>query len=169
MAAARSATPATRALDRGGVAYVTHSYAFSASSGDIGLQAAVALDVDPRRILKTLVVVADEVHALAVLAVADTLDLKAMAAALGSRRCHLAPIPDAQRVTGFIKGGISPFGTRRALPTVIDSGAFGFPCVLINGGRRGLQVELAPTDIRRMTCGQRADIARQLLNTGDSF
>ena len=143
-----AATPATAALGRAGVGFRTHLYAFAPAADGIGRQAARALAVPPERLLKTLVVdLGDAGLALAILGVDRSLDLKAVARALGGKRATLAPLAAAERATGYVKGGISPFGLRRPLPAVVDRAALGAATVLVNGGRRGVQLELAPADL----------------------
>ncbi len=145
---ATGGTPATTALARLGVAYTLHEYAFEAGCEPIGLQAASRLGIAPARLLKTLVVEPDGAPlAMALLAVDRTLDLKALARALGVKRAAMAPVAVAERATGYVKGGISPFGQRRRLAAVVDRAALGFAKVLVNGGRRGLQIELPPDDL----------------------
>lgn len=136
-----------------------HDPAVAAADG-FGLEAAAALGVPPERVLKTLVATVDGSLAVAVLPVTARLDLKALAAALGGKRAAMADPADAERATGYVVGGISPLGQRRALPTVLDAGAARHPTVLVSGGRRGLDVELAPGDLARLTKAVLADVAR---------
>jgi Cys-tRNA(Pro)/Cys-tRNA(Cys) deacylase len=158
---ARGATPATRLLDRAGIEYGLHAYDFAPGDDGIGLQAALALGVAPARVLKTLVVELDAKSlALALLAVDRTLDLKATAEALGGKRARLASVPAAERATGYVKGGISPFATRRPLPTALDAAARDHERVLVNGGRRGLQIELASADLAQLLEARVGPIAR---------
>ena len=125
-----------------------------------GLDAAAALGVDPHRIFKTLVVAVDGQLAVAVVPVAGELDLKAFADALGGRRAEMAEPAAAERATGYVVGGISPIGQRRALRTVLDTSATGQATILVSAGRRGLQVELAPADVVAVTSASVAAIAR---------
>ena len=125
-----------------------------------GQVAAVALGVDPARVLKTLVTSVDGVLTVAVLPVTSRLDLKALAEAVGGKRADMADRRDAERATGYVVGGISPLGQRRPLPTVVDVGAAELPAVLVSGGRRGLDVELASADLIRLTQATVAPIAR---------
>ncbi len=145
------ATPATVALDRLGVTYRRHPYAHDPAAASYGLEAAQALGVAPERVLKTLLV--DTGHGLAVgiVPVAGQLDLKAMAAALGVKGVRMADTAAAERSTGYVVGGISPVGQRRALPTVLDESAFGHPTVYVSGGRRGFDLELAADDLVTVT------------------
>ena len=158
-----AATPATTALARAGVEHAVHPYAHDpavAAADGFGLEAAAALQVAPERVLKTLVADVDGHLAVAVLPVTGRLDLKALAAALGGKRAAMAEPAAAERATGYVVGGISPLGQRRRLPTVVDASATGHPTVLVSGGRRGLDVELAPADLVRLTGAVVAAVAR---------
>ncbi len=120
----------------------------------------MALGEDPARVFKTLVVAVDGALAVAILPASGELDLKAFAAALGGRRAELAEPAAAERATGYVIGGISPLGQRRRLPAVLDSSAEAFATILVSAGRRGLQVELAPADLARLTGARRGSIVR---------
>lgn len=147
-------TPATVALERAGVSFVPHSYQHDPSADSYGLEAAAALGVDPARVFKTLVVDTGSGLAVGVVPVAAKLDLKAIATALGAKRCTMADVAAAERSTGMVAGGISPVGQKRALPTVLDSSALEFSTVFVSGGRRGFDVELAPADLQLLTRGR---------------
>ncbi|MGQ7295635.1 Cys-tRNA(Pro) deacylase [Quadrisphaera sp. KR29] len=155
-------TPATAALAKAGVAHTVHPYhhdaAVSAEVG-YGLEAAHALGIDPARVYKTLVVEVDGALGVAVVPVSATLDLKAVGAALGGKRATMADPAAAERTTGYVRGGISPVGQRRRLPTVVDASALDQPTVLVSGGRRGLDVELAPADLIAVTGAFVASVA----------
>jgi Cys-tRNA(Pro)/Cys-tRNA(Cys) deacylase len=156
-----AATPAVRALERARVAHSLHPYDPEHSSDQGHGEAAVAaLGADPRQVFKTLVTQVDGALTVAVVPVSGTLDLKALAAAVGGRKATMADPADAQRATGYVLGGISPLGQRKALPTVVDSSALEFDTVLVSGGRRGLQLELAPADLVRLTRARTAPIGR---------
>ncbi|MFL5719127.1 MAG: Cys-tRNA(Pro) deacylase [Chloroflexota bacterium] len=165
------ATGGTRALDelrRAGVAHEAHEYEAVEAAGQnrkrrpsYGDDAAAALGLDPARIHKTLVVSVDGRFAVAVVAVAAELDLKAFADALRGRKATMAEPADAERATGYVRGGISPLGQRRRLPTVVDAAAGEWPTIYVSAGRRGLQVELAPADLIRLTAAISAPIARR--------
>ncbi len=103
----------------------------------------------PQRLFKTLIAAVDGALTVAVVPVAGTLDLKALAAAAGGKRAVLAEVTAAERATGYVTGGISPLGQRQRLPVVIDASALDHPTVFCSGGRRGLQIELAPADLAR--------------------
>lgn len=156
------ATPATVALTRAGVAHTLHPYAHADGERHFGDEATAALGLDPARVFKTLV--ADlgggrSALAVAVVPVAGHLDLKAFATALGAKKAAMADQAAAQRSSGYVLGGISPLGQRTALPTVVDASALDFPTVFVSAGRRGLQVELAPADLVRVTGAQVAPIS----------
>ena len=153
-------TPATVALKRAGVRARTHAYEHDPKAESYGLEAAEALGLDPARVFKTLVVQVDGRLHVAIVPVARQLDLKALAAAAGGKRAELAKVADAERATGYVAGGISPLGQKKALATVIDESALAHPTVFVSGGRRGLEIELAPEDLRRLTRASTAAIAR---------
>ncbi|MCL6608325.1 MAG: Cys-tRNA(Pro) deacylase [Geminicoccaceae bacterium] len=157
----RGGTPATTFLEARGITFRAHAYAFEASAGPIGEAAARALGVAPARLLKCLIVRSREGALAAVLLAADrTLDLEAAARALGSKRVELAPAAEAERATGYVVGGISPFGQRRRLPLLLDRAALDHSAVYVNGGRRGLQLELAPADLLTASEARIAELAR---------
>jgi Cys-tRNA(Pro)/Cys-tRNA(Cys) deacylase len=125
-----------------------------------GEAAVAALGADPRQVFKTLVARVEGALTVAVVPVAGTLDLKALAAATGGRKAVMADPADAERATGYVLGGISPLGQKKALPTVVDESALGFATVMVSAGRRGLQVELPPGDLVRLTKARTAPIGR---------
>ena len=148
-------------LARAKVAHTLHPYDPDHSSDQGHGEAAVAaLGADPRQVFKTLIARVDGALTVAVVPVSGTLDLKALAAAAGGRRAVMADPADAERSTGYVLGGISPLGQRKPLPTVVDASALGFPTVLVSAGRRGLQVELPPADLVRLTKARTAPIGR---------
>lgn len=153
-------TPAAAALDRAGIAYTLHTYHHDPSVASFGEEAATALEVDASRVFKTLVATTGHDLVVAVVPVVGQLDLKALAAAVGAKRMAMADVGDAERTTGYVAGGISPLGQRKRLATVIDASAEAWPTIYCSGGRRGLEVELAPTDLARATGGRFAPIAR---------
>jgi Cys-tRNA(Pro)/Cys-tRNA(Cys) deacylase len=157
-------TPALDALAAAGVPHVARPYDHDAStSAEVGYgeEAARALGADPARVFKTLVATAGDDHLLAVVPVAARLDLKALARAGGAKRAALAERADAERLTGSVVGAISPLGGRTRLPVILDASALGFPAILVSAGRRGLDVELAPEDLLRVSGGRAAPIARE--------
>jgi Cys-tRNA(Pro)/Cys-tRNA(Cys) deacylase len=157
-----AATPAVRTLERAGVAFSLHEYDPGAGGPGHGYGevAVAALGSDPAQVFKTLVTRVDGTLTVAVVPVSGQLDLKALAAAAGGRKAAMADPADAERTTGYVRGGISPLGQRKALPTVVDETALLFDTVLVSGGRRGLQVELPPADLVRLCRARTADIAR---------
>ena len=152
-------TPATLALDRTGVAYALATYDYDPNADRIGMQAAQALGVPPAQVLKTLIVRADGKPACVVLASDREVSMKKLAAALGAKTAEMMPPADAERITGYRVGGVSPFGQRKRLPTVIDAEAARLGLAYMNGGQRGLQVRLAPTDLVRLHAATVAEIA----------
>ncbi|NYG08512.1 Cys-tRNA(Pro)/Cys-tRNA(Cys) deacylase [Phycicoccus badiiscoriae] len=155
-----SGTPATTALTRLGLAFELHSYDHDPAAASYGLEAAAALSVPPGQVFKTLLVVGDSGLAVGVVPVDRQLDLKAVASALGLKKVAMAQPGDAERSTGYVVGGISPIGQKRALPTVVDSSALELERVYVSGGRRGLDISLAPTDLVAVTRATVASIAR---------
>ena len=146
MAGAR--TPATTALRRAGLVFRTHPYDAGGDPAGWGAAAAAALGLDPARVFKTLVAAVDDAGPLlAVVPVAGSLDLKALAAVRGGKRATMVPPADAERITGYVTGGIAPLGTRRRLAVLVDRSALDFATVFCSAGRRGLQLELSPGDL----------------------
>jgi Cys-tRNA(Pro)/Cys-tRNA(Cys) deacylase len=153
-------TPATAALTRAGIEFVVHDYEHDPAAPSFGLEAAEALGVEPDRVFKTLLAGADGRLVVGIVPVAGHLDLKALAAAVGAKRAAMADPRDAERATGYVVGGISPVGQKRPHPTVLDESALAHRTVFVSGGRRGLDVELAPGDLLSVTGGTTAAIAR---------
>ena len=149
------------ALERAGVAFEVRAYEHDPGAESYGLEAAASLGVDPARVFKTLLVEADGALAVGIVPVDTLLDLKAVAAVLGAKKAVMAQPADAERVTGYVVGGISPLGQRRRLPTVLDSSALEHPTVLVSGGRRGLDLELSPRDLLALVEGTAAPVARR--------
>lgn len=153
-------TPATVALTHAGIEFGLHPYAHDPRATSYGLEAAAALGQDPGRVFKTLVTIVDGRLVVAVVPVDTTLDLKALARALGGSRAAMADVGAAERATGYVTGGISPVGHRRPLPIVIDRRALSFRTVFVSAGRRGLDLELSPVDLVAVTGASTADLAR---------
>ena len=143
-------TRATKFLERAGVPFSIHTYGFDAEAASIGLHAAEALDEDPARVLKSLMVLVDGKPACAIVPADRTLSMKRLAAELGGKSAQLMPAADAERVSGYKIGGVSPFGQTRQLPVVIEQSALAQEFVYINGGQRGLQVRLDPAAAARV-------------------
>src|SRR5688572_20913700 len=155
-----SGTPATVALTAAGVAFTQHAYEHDPTARSFGLEAAEVLGLPAEQVFKTLVVDTGTGLAVAVVPVAGSLDLKATAAAFGVKRVSMADPAAVQRSSGYVVGGISPVGQKRALPTVVDESAEVFDVVYVSGGRRGLDLGLSPADLLRVTGAVVADVAR---------
>ena len=153
-------TPATLLLEREGVPHTVHTYEVDPQAASYGRAAAAALGVDPERMLKTLLATVDGRLVCGVVPVAGSLDLKALAVAVGGKRGVMAEPAVAERSTGYVVGGISPLGQRTRLPTVVDETAELWDTVVVSAGRRGLSVELAPADLVRLTGAVVADVSR---------
>lgn len=153
-------TPATATLDRDGVQYTVHSYHHDPAAPSYGLEAAQALGLDPSSMCKTLVVEVDGSLVVAVVPVTGRLDLKALANAVGGKRATMADPVVATRSSGYVVGGISPLGQRRALRTVVDESVTQLVTVYVSGGRRGFDIGLAPMDLCRLTEATCASITR---------
>lgn len=160
MSTASPRTPATVALDRAGVPYTPHVYEHHETATNFGAEAAAELGLREDQVFKTLVVQVDDRLVVAVVPVANRLDLKAIAAAVGGKKATLAAPDLAERRTGYVVGGISPVGQRTTLPTVLDASAQHYPTIFVSGGRRGFDIELAPGDLLAVTGGATASIAR---------
>ncbi|NBE80749.1 Cys-tRNA(Pro) deacylase [Micromonospora rubida] len=152
-------TPATALLNRRKIRHSTHPYDVSPDAPNYGALVAAALGVPPERVFKSLVAEVDGALAVAVVPVTGELDLKALAAALGGKRATMADRAVAERATGYVRGGISPIGQRKRLPTVLDASALGHETVYVSAGRRGLQLELAPADLVTLTDATTAALA----------
>jgi Cys-tRNA(Pro)/Cys-tRNA(Cys) deacylase len=152
-------TPATALLAREKIAHTLHPYDHDPRAEAFGDEAAAALGIPATRIFKTLIATLDGRLVCAVVPVAGRLDLKALAAALGGKRAELADPKQAERATGYVVGGISPLGQKTRLPVVIDASALEFETMCVSAGKRGLQVELAPADVVRLTSATTAPIA----------
>jgi len=156
----QSATPATLAAARAGVGFATHSYEHDPAVASYGEEAARAMGLPPEQVFKTLVADVDGQLTVAVVPVSASLDLKALAAAVGGKRATMADPALAERTTGYVRGGISPLGQRKALPTVLDASAQERRTVCVSAGRRGLEIELSPADLAGLTGATTAFIAR---------
>lgn len=151
-------TPATLALEKAKVAFKLHEYDYDPNAERIGMQAAEALGIEPARLLKTLMAKAGN-EVVCVLAPSDReVNLKRLASAAGAKSAAMLGAQEAERITGYHVGGISPFGQKKRARAFIDKSALQFPTILCNGGRRGLQVELTPADLVRVLGATAADI-----------
>jgi Cys-tRNA(Pro)/Cys-tRNA(Cys) deacylase len=153
-------TPATVALTKAGLPFSTHAYDHDPAAKSYGLEAAEALGLEAAQVFKTLLVEVDGNLAVGVVPVDRQLDLKAVASALGGKKAAMADPAAAERITGYVVGGISPIGQKRPLPTVVDSTATDHDTVYVSGGRRGLDLGLSPTDLISVTAARTAPIAR---------
>ncbi|MGH4027635.1 Cys-tRNA(Pro) deacylase [Actinomycetota bacterium Odt1-20B] len=153
-------TPATVALTAAGVAYTVHAYEHDPAHPSYGEEAAEAMGVSPDRVFKTLVAEVDGELTVAVVPVAGSLDLKALAAAVSGKRAVMADPAAAERTTGYVRGGISPLGQRKKLRTVLDDSASAHATICVSAGRRGLEVELAPADLAAQTGAVLAPVGR---------
>lgn len=160
MTAGSPSTPATVALDRAGVSYTPHVYDHHESATNFGEEAAAALGLREEQVFKTLVVSVDGALAVAIVPVANRLDLKAIAAAVGGKKATLADPALAEKRTGYVVGGISPVGQRSRIRTVLDESALAYDSIFVSGGRRGFDIEVAPADLARVTDAVSAAIAR---------
>ena len=153
-------TPATVALTAAGIPFDVRTYEHDPRAVSYGLEAADALGVEPERVFKTLLASLDGRLVVGIVPVSGQLDLKALARALGGSKAVMAEVAAAERATGYVAGGISPVGQRRSHPTVLDDSALGFATILVSGGRRGFDLELAPHDLVAITGAVTATIRR---------
>ena len=153
-------TPATVALTRAEIDFTLHPYAHDPRAQSYGLEAAEALGVEPERVFKTLMASLDGNLVVGIVPVTGQLDLKALARALGGSKAQMAEVATAERATGYVAGGISPVGQKRSHPTIVDESATTYETVYVSGGRRGLDLELAPTDLIKVTYATTAPITR---------
>ena len=157
---ASGGTPATVGLTRAGIDFTLHAYDHDPRADSYGLEAAEALGLDPARVFKTLMAEVDGRLAVAVVPVSGQLDLKALARALGGSRAAMAELGAAERATGYVAGGISPVGQKRRSRTVVDESALTHPTIYVSAGRRGLDLEIAPADLVRITEAVTAPVGR---------
>ena len=145
---ARGGTPAIVALNAAGVQFQLHEFEADPAERHYGQAAAIALGVGLDRVFKTLIATVDDSdHVVAIVPVSGQLSLKELAAAVRGKRAEMCLPETAQRLTGYVVGGISPFGQKRLLPTVIDETCVLFDSIFVSGGRRGLDIEIAPDDL----------------------
>jgi len=158
---APAGTPATVALTAAGLPFALHPYEHDPAAASYGLEAAEALGVEPDRVFKTLLADTELGLVVGVVPVTGLLDLKALASAVGAKRAAMADPAAAERRTGYVVGGISPIGQKTRHVTVVDETAQLFETVFVSGGKRGLDIELAPDDLLRATDGTYAAIAKE--------
>ncbi|GAB3057436.1 Cys-tRNA(Pro) deacylase [Sediminivirga luteola] len=154
-----AATPALRVLSMAGASYTLHQFEHNPHARSLGHEVCSQLGVDPERVLKTLMISVDDTLVTAVVPVSGQLDLRALASAVGGKRAQLAGIAEAERRTGYVRGGTSPLGQRNPSPTVVDITALDYETVLVSAGRRGMEIELSPHDLVLLTNAQVARIA----------
>lgn len=143
-------TRATQFLQQKRVSFTIHTYDYDPNADRIGMQAAEALGEDPSRVLKTLMALVDGKPVCVVVPSDREVSMKKLAAAFGGKSAQMMKPADAERATGYVVGGISPFGQKKMVPTVIEQAALAHDLVYLNGGQRGLQVRLNPTDLVRV-------------------
>jgi Cys-tRNA(Pro)/Cys-tRNA(Cys) deacylase len=148
------------ALTQAKVTFEVHAYDHDPAAQSYGTEAAEAMGVPPERVFKTLLADVDGKLTVAVVPVSGQLDLKALAAAVGGKKAAMADPAAAERTTGYVLGGISPLGQRKKLPTVVDESALDYETVFCSAGKRGLEIELAPADLVRLTSAHTAPIGR---------
>ncbi|RDE18797.1 Cys-tRNA(Pro) deacylase [Motiliproteus coralliicola] len=156
-------TPAVNCAKKAKISFRTHSYQHDPNTASYGDEAAQALGIDPQRVFKTLLVSLDgnpKKLAVGVVPVSGSLDLKAIGTCLKSKKVAMADPAEAQRATGYLLGGISPLGQKKRLPLILDQSAKSLETIHVSGGKRGLEIELAPADLLRLTGGQYGDIGR---------
>jgi len=149
----KGATPAMVMLERSGIEFAVHAFdhdLVDAEELGYGRAAAHALGVDESRVFKTLLAQSEKSAVVAIVPVSSQLSLKALAQVLGVKRCEMVSANDAQRITGYVVGGISPFGQKKKLLTVVDESASDLSTMFVSGGRRGLDIEVAPTELIRV-------------------
>jgi len=151
-------TPATKALEKAGIAFTLHEYDYDPNAQRIGLQAAEALGITPERVYKTLMAKAGGATVCVLVPSDREVSLKRLAAAAGAKDAAMLPPAEAERVTGYHVGGISPLGQRKRARTFIEQAALAHPTILVNGGKRGLQIEIAPGDLVRAIEAKAADL-----------
>ena len=156
-------TPAIEALKKAGIQYKLHEYSHDSHASSYGEEAATCLNVSPQQVFKTLIVSGDATDnskqlAVAIVPVSHQLDLKAVAKSLKTKKTNMADSTAAQNATGYILGGISPLGQKKRLPCTLDSSAENFKSIFVSGGKRGLEIEISPSDLVALCSAKTADI-----------
>lgn len=154
------ATPATKALQTAAIAFTEHPYAHDPRSNSYGLEAALALGCDPAEVFKTLICIADTTPVVAIVPVLATVNLKSLAQCAGARKARMAELEHAERLSGYVAGGISPFGQRTTLATYVDSTITVCEWIYVSGGRRGFDVRVRSVDLIDITQATVCDLAR---------
>ena len=154
-------TPVSKAAKKNNVPYTVHEYSHDVTSESYGLEAAEKMDVPEERIFKTLVVSLDNKElVVGVIPVSSMLSMKLIAKAVGAKKAVMADKSAVERSTGYVLGGVSPLGQKKRLKTIIDSSAKNYSTVYVSAGRRGLEIELSPDDLAKITCGLLAEICQ---------
>jgi Cys-tRNA(Pro)/Cys-tRNA(Cys) deacylase len=151
-------TPATVALEKAGIAFTLHEYDYDPGDDGVGWQAAQPLGLDPARVFKTLMAQAGAARLCVVVSSDRTVNLRRLAAFAGAKDAALMAPADAERATGYRVGGISPFGQKKRARTIVDRTALGFSTIFVSGGRRGLEIEVAPADLVRLLAAEVMDV-----------
>ncbi len=154
-------TPALVVLRRQRIEHEVHTYELESDADTYGEAVAAELGVDPRRLFKTLVTVVDDQPVVAIVPVSGRLSLKSLAKAAGGKRAVMADPADAERWTGYVTGGISPFGQKRRLPVFVDASISTFETIFASGGQRGVQIEVRPADLLGLLDAAPADLSEQ--------
>lgn len=153
-------TPATQALIKAGIAFTLANYDYDPNAERVGLQAAEAMGVSPGEVFKTLMAELDGKPICAIVPSDEEVNMKKLASALGGKSAHMMKPADAERLTGYKVGGISPLGQRKAVPTALDEMAQLYDEIFLNGGQRGLQIRIRPDDLVKALDCVVADLTR---------
>ena len=151
-------TPATVALTKAGIAFILHEYHYDPGDDGVGWQAAQTLGLDPARVFKTLMLEVGAERLCVLISSERTVNLRRLAAAIGAKDAALMPPADAERATGYRIGGVSPFGQKKRARTIVDRAALAFPTIFVSGGRRGLEIEVAPGDLVSLLAAEVMDV-----------
>lgn len=155
-------TPAIKSLQKANVSFKTHEYSHDPAAESYGLEAAEKMGVDAAQVFKTLVVMLDaKDYAVGVIPVSDMLSMKQIAKAAGAKKAAMADKGDVERITGYVLGGVSPLGQKKRLKTFIHNSAQELATVFFSAGRRGLEIEMSPQDLKNQTQGQFADLTSE--------
>ena len=153
-------TPAIDAAKKAGIQYTLHEYSHDSQASSYGEEASNLLNISPNQVFKTLLISATDSNqlAVAIVPVSNQLNLKSVAKALGFKKASMANPAEAEKVTGYILGGISPLGQKKRLPFVLDESVKSFETIYVSAGKRGLEIELAPNDLIKLCNAKTADI-----------
>lgn len=158
-------TPGINAAKKAKVAHRVHEYVHDPNSESYGLEAAEKLGVPAERVFKTLVVTLEgQGLGVGVVPVSCMLNMKSIAKAAGAKRAGMADRADVERTTGYVLGGVSPLGQKKRLKTFIDASAANYPTIFVSAGRRGLEIELRPDDLKALTGAKYAELCQQTIN-----